>query len=459
MFFHDVANGLTDDLSEQLFVVVTANEASQQISAMATRGRAGSPGSFSARSTGNRISRSLILAGGNKLDLAGIVSIAASESDATEALALANVIRGTTSKIARAQLCETYMEIRRPLKFEHFKSADVVMLVLADQSAHLDMVYLKLEELVKELGELIEDASPGQAEGAYRALIHRNDSLIHTKNARHRQAVTSIHQGFKDLEWLREHGFIEDRAARESAHQLALAGAGVYIRVVEVQLRERALPGPDVRLYENARSALFLSSETGTRLSELEAEGLPGKRHDDQHISAVSWRVQSRIIRLRTQLAIRTAVKSKLTNPIAQDKWHDNETYDVELVQLCNSYTRLVETQELQLANRVEVVQFALWLAFLDQGNIPVVRDLAPALKELHFIDSDPASISRHGVNHRVLDVESATLWLVGQGANAGILSALPATGPVVDHLTQSSGGVFTSWREQFPPPPAVQRH
>jgi len=294
-------------------------------------------------------------------------------------------------------------------------------------------------------------------------LVQRNHSLVAARASRFGSGVSRIVRGLDNVRYLQNNGMLDAKAAIETAHQLALAGAGVYLRIIENLYRDPRTGSPDARMEESVRNALFLSAQTLERLSSL-AEvdgGLSAKRHDDNYISSVIWRVQSRVIRLRVQLAARTALLAGLCPPLTQPHALARDaalstTLDCDIPHIQQSYLDLVRTTELTEANEVAVVQLALWLAFLNGGRIPVARDAAPALKNLRFLDLDPAEIVEGSVGWRHMDVAAASRFLIGKNANAGILSGIRQTGPVADALTVSSAQgerlkAFTQWRRDFP--------
>jgi len=454
LFFHDAALGLSPGIADRLREVAQARFGALAMRELATENSLNVLGAIMRTVADDAIQR-FIFRTTKSTTLEDIVLVGAIEKSHDTHLAAslyktAIELRNARSAREKHDYGEKYMRDRRTVDWAKVGDADAVLLELADQSAQLDFVYQRMHNLAEELGELIRDTASTGRGLAYRALVHRNESLVHAQQSRFGSGVNSIVRGLESVRHLEREGVLDAKAARETAHQLALAGAGVYLRIIENLYRDPRTTVPDARVEESVRNALFLSSQTLERLGELEDCGLAANRHDDNYISSVSWRVQSRIIRLRVQLASRTAILAKICPPLTS-KTPLGRTLDCDIPHLIQSYLDLIETPELTAANEVVVVQLAMWLAFLNGGRVPVAEALSPGLKMLRFLDADPSRLSPGGSATRVMDIRAASEFLLTMKSNAGILSGIREKGHVASVLLEHSGGAFAEWREQYP--------
>lgn len=366
--------------------------------------------------------------------------------------ARATAIRGSERTSTQLQAQE-YISLRRRVDWLHLDIAEAILLELADQSVHLDVARIPDARLVAQLGELIAASGHTPAGAAYMLLAQREQSLIATKRGQHADAIGGIRRALNNLSYLVERDFVDPRAAIEVAHQLCLAGAGAFLRLIEKQLRSSSHQLTNRALGSWCANALRLAEMTRDHLAELEGRGrgLATRRHEDGHISSVAWRVQTQIIVLRTQLAVHTATEAGLTSAPASRGAHG---VSIELDAIRDTYVGIVTTRELSATDATEVVKLGVWLALLDRGLIPVVSRTANAMKNHFFLDTDPDTIVPGVHQLASIDLPAACSWLREIGHDAGILSYLAEGNPVSTLLDTRSGGLFSASREGGVLPP-----
>ena len=349
---------------------------------------------------------------------------------------------------AIVEFIDSYVKHRLEIDWYGLTIADAVLLELADQSVHLDAARAKNADLVSRMTAIIQTPGHTPAGNAYRVLANREQSLIHTKNNEHAEAAHSIAQGFEQLHFLGESGAIDRRASMEAAHQLALAGAGVFLHLLETHMCNTHTtprrPRADIQLA--ARNAVFFSRIASDRLNGLQ-ESLTPVRHADNHISSTEWRMKTRAIALRVGLAVHTAVEARLcADPNKGSSRPIGERFD--LSSLHENYMRLITLPELRLSDRREVIQASMWFGLLNSGELPLAPALTDALKRIEFIDGDPVDMG----HSRPLDLHASSAWLTAEKSDAGILSRLADNIPASILLDERSNGMFTAARAVLPP-------
>ncbi|GAA4850203.1 hypothetical protein GCM10023201_48250 [Actinomycetospora corticicola] len=252
---------------------------------------------------------------------------------------------------------------------------------------------------------------------------------------------------------------VDPIAEIEAAHQIDLALAGVHVRALERLFLERGPDRDGVARY--ARAALWWSSSALERLHFLARPdirgGLPERHYTDGRIASRAWNVQTRLIWLRTLVAVRTALEAGL---LVDDDLRRGRsgTLDVpgpstdslaqcELSCLRVLYREFVTRPEIGPAKQLEFTRTALWLALLDRGTLPLEQELAAGLKDLDFLDADPAGIGPGASG--LVDITRLVEWLAAPGrtADAGVLSWLPESGKVYRTLDRTSEGRLRYFR------------
>lgn len=364
--------------------------------------------------------------------------------EASAAIELANRIRSEPPDL-KQDLAVGYVQRRLRSLHRPASADDRILFQLADLSVQLDLVSIRDTESLRQLSALIRSENDSPQGLAYSTLVWRNESLLNNKVKKFQRAIHQLLQGYRELKYKIDERLIpDDKSARESSHQLALAATGIYIKLIEANLLVRHHLDAHAWLPTYAAAALWWSSEASADLARLDSpsvEPLATTRYADLHISSVNWRVQTRVIRLRAMLGVYTAIGSRLIQ-LPRSARH----LSIELPDLRAAYRQLISTPELQSGSRPDVVNLALWIALLDCGEVPVAADLAPAMKVVRFLDMEPVEIEERALETREVDFSAATNWLIKTDSNAGLLHWLPRNGPVWRYLDVASSHRYSEW-------------
>lgn len=385
----------------------------------------------------------------------------------TLSLALANQIR-LESGDAKRQLIGTYLDRRGEAVTG--SARDKTALALADHSVGWDIVTLGEHDLARKLTQLVlRDKVP--ARWSLLSHVYRNFGVLLNKQDKWGQAMRQVIRGLETLDLLSRGELVIDAKERsQAAQQLFLAGAGVAVRRLERGLEQASQKGLDNRLFytECCRAALWFSRGAMDELSFLD-EGDDALARDRAHaqkrgeIANTSWRAQSRVIRFRAMLGVRTALDSGLLTvddlaapvsvqgPLLPTEPSGDETYVPEMPDLIESYKDLQRVGELSLASGNDLVPLAVWLGFLNWGRLPVI-DEAPGPV---FVEHSPllaAYDSEAGASEVQLAPRLAYVheWSKRTHQDLRILSWLPyPRGPVSTMLNQRTSGLYKQFRDE----------
>lgn len=373
---------------------------------------------------------------------------------------LAGIIR--SSPDLAAKFAADYLEQRERLELVLATETEVIRLAQADQSVSLDIARLGDTALLDRLDAAMAATSHQSPLGRiYRVLIDRDRGIVELKAGEEHRALGLVSRGFDHLEYILDAGMVDARTAMEVRHQLALAATGDFIRIAEGLLvaagderrrtRQEAFRAAVTR---NAVSALGYSARTMTLLEEIDAAfGLPATRRDghlDGRFSAATWQVRSRAMRVRALLVAVTAFDTGLATPhLAKSLVPGVPTPHVD--HAVAAYLDLIARPEITAADTREVVSFAMWLALLNAGRIPVGFALAPALRRddiIGLIDDVGDGMTVSTVRTRALDLPRIAEWLGLE--HLGIAARVRVDGPVAAHFESSHNG-YGPWRGGIP--------
>ncbi|MCJ1708433.1 hypothetical protein [Microbacterium sp. VKM Ac-2923] len=366
-----------------------------------------------------------------------------SRPSASELLALANEIRGL-SRAERVKPVNDYLALRALVEDEHTSETDALILALADQSVHHDVMELGNYALLRHASALADRNHRSRARWAYAILDLRNLSLHIKKGGDYRGALKALRAAYERMIYLldRYRDFQEGRRFVEVHQQVALALAGFFINLSELLLATGAAPAL-------LRRSLELGQRwVGTARAELEVlehGGLPDVRHVDHHISSTSWRVQTRVMHVRVLLLRHMAGESGSLGRTPVDQ-------QVMLPDIEPLFRELLRLSDLRPGAAAEIVKLAMWWAFLDDGWVPAEFGLSDALRHLWFIDGDPATLGLHGDSRTRVNLDEATAWLDLRGQDAGVVRHLDESGAAYHLLEERSGRRFGAWRRGNPP-------
>lgn len=381
------------------------------------------------------------------------------EESPVSALDLAYTIRATAGE-AKHVLAREYVRSRLRRVHETTPVPDREALALADQSVHWDLVTLEDEPLVRMLSKFMLERR-ALAKHGYLAHLWRCHAVVYNKRNDWRGALDLAHKGYETLSAMMHWEIVNDPVEiAETAHQIELALSGIYVRLLE---RSLLVPSGG-RLSQSeyyARGALWWSRSAFSRLDFLDHEegGLPLRRHQDGRISTVAWRVQTRIIRLRVLLAVRTALDSRICTEqglrLAETGTPRVVTADIadlddaSIPSMLARFRELITRKEVATGHQLPIVHLAAWIAFLNHGRVPVERYLSPNLSDLTFLDCDPVQIEA-GRAEVPIDLVGMTQWLCARGQDAGILNWLPPRGPAAKLLDRTSDHQYGYWRKML---------
>lgn len=283
----------------------------------------------------------------------------------------------------------------------------------------------------------------------YRTHRYRSLAILANKHNNPAMADHLLNLGVAELSAC---GDLPETERLESAQQLYLAKAGVWIKQLEAYLREvpteiRGLPQAE----RAAHQSLAFAGSAYKLLLRLAPE-LPldpvAARQADHRIASVSWNVQTRIIRLRAALAAWTAVESGLCRDRAVHEGLDNTQDDLVADDdgVVLAWRELIARDELALGHQLDLCRIGLWLAFLRGLRLPLSMSASKAFAStLAFFDGDPAQIEQ-GQSEKLVDPGDAVIWLDLRRADAGWLSWADPRSAGEAALSRASAGAYHDW-------------
>ena len=376
----------------------------------------------------------------------------------------ASVLR-RSPELADSQI-PAYLQLRGHIDVELLTTTDVIRLRLADQSASLDIARSGSEDDIKRLSSLMKKLPDGPQGRAYAALLHRDRAITWLQRNREDHALALVGQAFRLLNYLVADHLVDKRSAMEVRHQLCLAAAGDYIRLVERDMvnapaqRHGERHTVNQRMSTWVRSMLHYSRLTRILLTDLEHEfDLPAERHSEGQISAIAWRIRTSIIELRAELVALTALGSGLASLEEGRGVDEAPESEPDRAVAAERYRDLVGNHEIAVADAAEAITLGMWVALLHGGELPVPYDLAPALRRLNLaivLDGDTDGMSDVAPEYRTVDLRAASTELAG--CRMGIIAEVEVDGPVGRFLTECSPGLFVDWRAWLPKRPDPER-
>lgn len=344
-------------------------------------------------------------------------------------------------------------------------SVDGALLALADQAVHLIVLNLERWDLLDELSRAIRRTDRSFS---YAELEHRNQGLRFSKLRDHARGIHWIVAAERRIdERVLIGGPIDSVALLESAHQIALAAAGVCIRVVEEMIAEddAEIPPEIVRGY--AVAALRWSWVATERLDRLdrvprddETEGLPQSRYDDLHISWRGWRALTRLHLLRARIVVRAAILGGLLPERAlhpEQALGSDPSVRCDLEAIDEVYREIIRMPEIEAEHLPAVVIQSLWIAAMSNGIVPCEPDSTPLIKETVFLTVPPDDPAPRPGDVMEFSFPAAAEWVASTPSFvAGVFGYLSLDSPVGAALVASSDGKYTEWRasvRRFQPP------
>jgi len=378
-----------------------------------------------------------------------------------DALVLANCIRDTPDLTIKRVLIDEFSDNRAVAVSSSRLDRHRQAMAVADQSVGWDTVHLGDSARAERHRAQVSSDQPG-AKWAYMSHTYRNNAVLLNKQDKYGQALGAISQGLWDVRLYIGGGLVTSAQERESSlQQLFLAAAGISVRRLESGLIKANLGhhASQTLFAQTSRAALLFTRGALDMLALLEKVGLAPTRLAAQEAGEIanqSWRAQARIIRLRALLGVRTAIVAGLI----REKWLGTDAnYDLPLLPLeqtkeplgstqvpmiIEAYRELQRLPELQPARAVDVIPLAAWLAFLNEGLLPVEDNPG----EL-FVQRDNAPFLAHegGTGQIPLRIDRLNDWSAHCGRDFLILSWVKHRSPVFAALSKASGGLFDAFR------------
>ncbi|MFE1833960.1 hypothetical protein [Streptomyces sviceus] len=374
---------------------------------------------------------------------------------ADDLIELALLIRGCSSPQDKYPFIDSYLRKRAEIAGRRLDNEEREALALADHYVEWDTVCIiralpQAEGQLDELHRLIRNF-PTEHHQGYATHRFRGRAMVANKQGG--QQHTALHHGLSGvtrLAELRTYALAgSDLEIAESAHQHCLGLAGIWLKWLEDILtspRPTRLPA-----WVLARHACYWAHAALQRLENLDsAFSLPPPSDDvrwrEKRISTSRWRVQTRLIHARTQVAAHLALAAGLgtRKDFTRDLPHAGEPIDprtFELDSLSWRYHQILQLDEItERADGPQITQLALAIGFLDQGALPTLRleDMNDRKRRmlqqpLDFLFSPPDTVNttplRHGLPLIELRSDAAAAYLRRRNWDAGVLSALPAPG------------------------------
>lgn len=378
--------------------------------------------------------------------------VGATDFDPQRAMELADLIRGAKEP-ERTLTAQRYVEER--LAYAESDPPASLELFLADVSVELDLVYSHNEELLAGLRSVKRlDEESGRGAG-YLLFESRNDALFDmNERGAYASAFTKFLDGIARLQVRRES--MSDKEFLETYQQYWLAVAGLCTKVIESHLRAERPSRAGSALPRYVEFGLLAARFAEESLLALEPH-LEAQRHVDGHISSKAWRVHTRLTCLRMLLGVHTLVESGLAESDVTQQGGPACSANLR-----RAYSAVVTTVELGPTNRNYILQLAIWLAILEGGYLPALRDNSPALVRGSDDDPFPVLITRDPAEMDALQPTSlpfpitrASEWLSERGETPSTLATMPPKGPVARLCRERWGELdFTHWLDRFRPRP-----
>ena len=376
----------------------------------------------------------------------------------TQLIELAQLARLSSGDI-QVLRCQQYLRLReRHNPAIPMVSEQLLLVTFADVSVQLDLQRLRLAAEVRRLSSIMAKLATVQPDvQRFQQLARRNEALVHVDNDDFVSAVSVIATAYYSLRPTRSVESLP-RSSLEVLHQLALSGASIYTRALEKLFLNAESNSSVVRSAEPsflatqlARTALWFSEEVVELLGYLEREGFQKKRYENRSMATRDWLVQTPIMRLRTLLAVRTAVESSVASHFERSEIAvDGLTPDLESIH--EQYRMLLGIDELKPSHLPDIARMALWVAMLSDGKIPLAPNLGKSIAPLvGFLDGLPYDLAVR------LNTRGCSNWLRAQNSDAGIVGRVSVTSNVGRYLSDSSDGAFEIWRAEFDRADAVR--
>ncbi|MFI7503931.1 hypothetical protein ACIBVL_36705 [Streptomyces sp. NPDC049687] len=374
---------------------------------------------------------------------------------ADDLIELALLIRGRSSPQDKYPFIDSYLRKRAEIAGRRLDNEGREALALADHYVEWDAVCIsralpEAEGQLHELHRLIRDF-PTEHHQGYATHRFRGRAMVANKQGG--QQHTALHHalsGVTRLAELRTYALAgSDLEIAESAHQHCLGLAGIWLKWLEDVLKS---PRPTrLPAWVLARHACYWAHAALQRLESLDsAFPLPPPSDDvrwrEKRISTSRWRVQTRLIHARTQIAAYLALAAGLgtRKEFTRDLPNAGEPVDprtFELDSLSWRYHQILQLDEItERADGPQIAQLALAIGFLDRGALPTLRleDMDDHKRRmlqqpLDFLFSPPDTVNttplRYGLPLIELRPDAAAAYLRRRNWDAGILSALPPPG------------------------------
>lgn len=353
----------------------------------------------------------------------------------------ASEIRATGNRDAALAMSDTYLHLRRSVDWDSVRPYDLIRIELADHTAQLGFLDRQLDHHLYELRDLIATA-PASATGvAYKWLPARIEALLEARHQKFRLAALRCEAALGELDQRWSHGRMEHKAYLESSQQIALAGAGITVRMLERSIataRDESV-SPTIRSWAPRCVSQIQRALANLALLDGPTFGLAQAARHDLHLSSIAWRTWTPVVSLRIKIALHIASGAGLLG--ASQLWIPSVS------ELRDDYRLLAAMPELDGRDSLNLVRLALWIALLGDGTIPAVRDLAPALRA-HFLDVvSPADTSSWESSRIPIDFPAIASLLESQGHDDGLLGKLRPGGITEGHLERRNPGALREWR------------
>lgn len=385
---------------------------------------------------------------------------AGSKADADLLMSQAALMRKTDDFRLKKYLMDIYMSARVS-DISSLPDNQLATIALADHSVQLDMLNSEDAAGIAKLTVLIN--SMNSINPRKGLALHTLRSEIVLNNKRNATDVAMVFGGiaYRRALALEGEGWTSVIERMEVLQQVDLALAGVFVRALERSFRGNR----DDRIAYYASWALWCSSLALARIAFLEQPdvggGLPTVRHSEGRISTTGWRVQPEVIRLRTVVAVSTAIQSRLVEEAAVVKCLEGLRYkrlhrESELTAFleqqqveyttafaCTLYRNLIVRRELTPGHQLDIVRVAVWIALMNGGEIPVEIGASAGIRELNFLDTNPAHLVNGGMQTVQIDIDRAVDWIHERSTDFGLISWLKRSDRVHKYLRRASEGRY----------------
>lgn len=353
----------------------------------------------------------------------------------------ASDIRATRHRDAALTMSDTYLHLRRTVDWDRIGPFDLVRIELADHTAQLGFLDRGLDHHLFELRDLIAAAPSSSTGVAYKWLPARIEALLEARYQKFRPAALRCDAALEELDRRWAQGKMEHKAYLESSQQIALAGAGITVRMLERSLamaREASI-SLFVRTWAPRCVAHIDRALANLEILDGPTLGLTQTARHDYHLSSIAWRTWTPVVGLRIKIALHLASTTGLLGP--------TQLPIPSIPELRDAYRTLAAMPELDGRDSLNLVRFALWIGLLGDGTIPAVRDLAPALRA-HFLDVGSPEDETSWEGRRIpLDYSAIASLLESEGHDDGVLGRLRPGGVIEAHLESRNPGALREWR------------